>query len=123
VQSDVYPSQTISGAVRRGPRGDEVRLPGGTWVPCAINCYNTPRNATIDFLRRYDVFPAEGEQSLGGLDLLVSLLVQQVAHGDALQVSSSHSGGILGSRCKSRVNLVIQIEGTGPQRVTGMAHS
>jgi hypothetical protein len=57
VQSDVYPSQTISGAVRRGPRGDEVRLPGGTWVPCAINCYNTLRNATIDFWRRYDVFP------------------------------------------------------------------
>ena len=57
VQSDVYPSQTISGAVRRGPRGDEVRLPGGTWVPCGFNCYFTLRNATIDFWRRYDVFP------------------------------------------------------------------
>jgi hypothetical protein len=57
VQSEYYPSQTISGAVRRGPRGDEVRLPGGTWVPCGFNCYYTLRNATIDFWRRYDVFP------------------------------------------------------------------
>lgn len=57
VQSEIYPSQTISGAVRRGPRGDEVRLPGGTWVPCGFNCYFTLRNATIDFWRRYDVFP------------------------------------------------------------------
>jgi hypothetical protein len=57
VQSEIYPSQTVSGAVRRGPRGDEVRLPGGTWVPCGFNCYYTLRNATIDFWRRYDVFP------------------------------------------------------------------
>lgn len=57
VQSDLYPSQTISAPVRRGPRGDEVRLPGGTWVPCSFNCYFTFRNATVDFWRRYDVFP------------------------------------------------------------------
>jgi hypothetical protein len=57
VQSDLHPSKTISAPVRRGPRGDEVRLPGGTWVPCGFNCYFTLRNATIDFWRRYDVFP------------------------------------------------------------------
>lgn len=57
VQSDIYPSRTISGAVRAGPRGEEVRLPGGTWVPCGFNCAFTLRNATIDFWRRYDVFP------------------------------------------------------------------
>lgn len=57
VQSDLYPSENISAPVRRGPRGDEVRLPGGTWVPCSFNCYFTLRNATIDFWRRYDVFP------------------------------------------------------------------
>ena len=57
VQSDLYPSQTISAPVRRGPRGDEVMLPGGTWVPCGFNCYFTLRNATVDFWRRYDVFP------------------------------------------------------------------
>ena len=57
VQSDLYPSETISAPVRRGPRGDEVRLPGGTWVTCGFNCYFTVRNATVDFWRRYDVFP------------------------------------------------------------------
>lgn len=57
VQSDLYPSETVSAPVRRGPRGDEVRLPGGTWVPCSFNCYFTLRNATVDFWRRYDVFP------------------------------------------------------------------
>lgn len=56
-QSDYYPSQTISGAVRHGLRGDEVRLPGGTWAPCGFNCYFTLRNSTVDFWRRYDVFP------------------------------------------------------------------
>jgi hypothetical protein len=56
-QSDGYPSETVTGAVRRGPRGDEVRLPGGTWVPCGFNCYHTLKNATVDFWRRYDVFP------------------------------------------------------------------
>ena len=50
-------SETISAPVRSGPRGDEVRLPGGTWVPCGFNCDFTLRNATIDFWRRYDVVP------------------------------------------------------------------
>jgi hypothetical protein len=57
VESELYPSETISAPVRSGPCGDEVRLPGGTWVPCGFNCYFTLRNATIDFWRRYDVFP------------------------------------------------------------------
>jgi hypothetical protein len=56
-ESDWYPSGTATGAVRRTPRGDEVRLPGGTWVPCGFNCYHTLKNATVDFWRRYDVFP------------------------------------------------------------------
>jgi hypothetical protein len=56
-QSEYFPADTVTGAVRRGPRGDEVRLPGGTWVPCGFNCYFTLRNATVDFWRRYDVFP------------------------------------------------------------------
>jgi len=56
-QSDWYPAETATGAVRRTPRGDEVRLPGGTWVPCGFNCAFTLRNSTVDFWRRYDVFP------------------------------------------------------------------
>jgi hypothetical protein len=51
------PSETITAPVRRFPDGDQVRLPGGTWVRCEINCYHTLRNATIDFWRRYDAPP------------------------------------------------------------------
>jgi len=57
VPSQYDPSETISAPVRPTPRGDEVRLPGGTWVPCGFNCYFTLRNATINFWRRYDIFP------------------------------------------------------------------
>ncbi len=57
VPSQKDASESISGAVRSTPRGGEVRLPGGTWVPCGFNCYFTLRNATVDFWRRYDVFP------------------------------------------------------------------
>lgn len=57
VPSQKDASESISGAVRSTPRGDQVRLPGGTWVPCGFNCYFTLRNATVDFWRRYDVFP------------------------------------------------------------------
>ena len=35
-------------------KGDQVRLPGGAWVRCGINCYHTLRNATVDFWRHYD---------------------------------------------------------------------
>ena len=38
-----------------GRYGAEIRLPGGAWVRCGINCYHTLRNQTIDFWRRYDV--------------------------------------------------------------------
>ena len=57
VPSQLDASESVSGPVRSTPRGDEVRLPGGTWVPCGFNCYFTLRNATVDFWRRYDVFP------------------------------------------------------------------
>ena len=57
VPSQYDASESISAPVRSTPRGDEVRLPGGPWVPCGFNCYFTLRNATIDFWRRYDVFP------------------------------------------------------------------
>ena len=52
VESELYPSETISAPVRSGPRGDEVRLPGGTWVPCGFNCDFTLRNATTYFLSK-----------------------------------------------------------------------
>lgn len=40
---------SVSAPVRRGPRGLEVRLPGGTWIACARSCSNTLRTQTVDF--------------------------------------------------------------------------
>ena len=54
VTSQYDPTQSYSAPVRRSPDGDQVRLPGGTWVRCGINCYNTLRNATVDYWRRFD---------------------------------------------------------------------
>jgi hypothetical protein len=54
VTSQYDPTQSVTAPVRRLPKGDQVRLPGGTWVWCGINCYHTLRNATVDFWRRYD---------------------------------------------------------------------
>jgi hypothetical protein len=40
---------TVSGPVRAGRTGYEVRLPGGTWVACRTNCRETLRVETVDF--------------------------------------------------------------------------
>ena len=40
---------TVSGAVRPGPRGWQVRTPGGSWIDCVRNrCSETLRLATVD---------------------------------------------------------------------------
>lgn len=43
------PDGVVSAPVRPGPRGFQVRLPGGAWVYCAENCYETLRRETVDF--------------------------------------------------------------------------
>ncbi len=40
---------SVSGPVRRGREGWEVRLPRGTWIPCKRSCSDTLRLATVDF--------------------------------------------------------------------------
>lgn len=40
---------TISGPVRRGPVGWQVRMPGGSWIDCGRSCSQTLRQQTIDF--------------------------------------------------------------------------
>ncbi len=40
---------SVSAPVRPGPRGLEVRLPGGTWIDCGRSCSNTLRMQTVDF--------------------------------------------------------------------------
>ena len=44
-----YGHGTVSGPVRRGAKGFEVRMPGGTWIDCARNCGETLRRETVDF--------------------------------------------------------------------------
>ena len=39
----------VTAPVRPGRWGDEVRLPGGTWVDCGRSCENTLRHETVDF--------------------------------------------------------------------------
>ncbi len=39
----------VSGPIRRGRYGPEVRLPGGTWYGCAGDCRDTLRAETVDF--------------------------------------------------------------------------
>jgi hypothetical protein len=39
----------VSGAVRRGRAGYEVRMPGGTWIDCGRSCADTLRRETVDF--------------------------------------------------------------------------
>ncbi len=48
VQSN-YTADTVSGCVRHGRRGPEVRLPSGAWIPCNFGCATTLRTQTIDF--------------------------------------------------------------------------
>jgi hypothetical protein len=40
---------TVSGPVRLGPTGYEVRLPGGTWIACRRSCSETLRVESVDF--------------------------------------------------------------------------
>lgn len=44
-----YTADTVSGCVRYGRRGPEVRLPSGAWIPCHFGCADTLRSQSIDF--------------------------------------------------------------------------
>lgn len=45
-----YGNGVVSGPVRQSGRGFyEVRMPGGTWIPCKRDCGETLREETIDF--------------------------------------------------------------------------
>jgi hypothetical protein len=52
VPSAKDPAKTITGLVRYGPHGDQVRLPNGTWVLCAITCEVTLRQNSFDLWER-----------------------------------------------------------------------
>jgi hypothetical protein len=44
-----YGKGCITGAVRRGRFDNEVRLPGGTWIGCKLDCKETLREESVDF--------------------------------------------------------------------------
>jgi hypothetical protein len=39
----------ITAPTRPGQFGPEVRLPGGTWISCKLDCPTTLRDETVDF--------------------------------------------------------------------------
>jgi len=51
---------SISGPVRLARYGYEVRLPGGTWMPCGRSCSETLRRETVDFWENHSQGKSEG---------------------------------------------------------------
>lgn len=46
-----FGSDCITAPTRPARFGPEVRLPGGTWISCKLDCKSTLRDETIDFWR------------------------------------------------------------------------
>jgi hypothetical protein len=51
---------SVSGPVRRGQNGWEVRMPRGTWLECKRTCSETLRLATVDFWETQGPNPPDG---------------------------------------------------------------
>ena len=43
-----YGNGTVTGPVRKGPKGLQVRTPGGNWYYCRASCSETLRAETVD---------------------------------------------------------------------------
>lgn len=57
-----YGHGTMSGPVRPGARGgNEVRMPGGTWIDCGRHCDETQRRETVDFWESRDTKTNPGD--------------------------------------------------------------
>jgi hypothetical protein len=52
VPSAKHPGKKVTGLVRFGPHGDQVRLPNGSWVLCAVTCAVTLYQNTFDLWER-----------------------------------------------------------------------
>ena len=55
-----YGNGSVSGAVREGHNGPQVRLPGGTWVNCVRSCSDTLRRQSVDFWQNQPNGPDRG---------------------------------------------------------------
>ena len=51
-----YGNGTISAPVRSAQYGWQVRLPGGVWIYCELNCFQTLRDETVDFYETIDEY-------------------------------------------------------------------
>ena len=49
-----YNPGTVTGPIRQGRLGLQVRLPGGTWLYCERTCGDTLRDNTLDFWNQYE---------------------------------------------------------------------
>jgi hypothetical protein len=65
VQARSHPQESVTGAVRRGRWGEEVRLPGGSWISCKGDCRNTLREETVDFWERMEDKDRDGPTPRG----------------------------------------------------------
>jgi len=54
-----YNNGTISAPVRPAQYGWQVRLPGGAWIYCELNCFQTLRDQTIDFYEVVDEYSGD----------------------------------------------------------------
>lgn len=50
-----FGSQCISAPTRPARFGPEIRLPGGTWISCKLDCKSTLRDETLDFWHLRDL--------------------------------------------------------------------
>ncbi len=60
---------SISGPIRRGRNGLEVRMPRGTWLECKRSCSETLRLATVDFWETQGRTPPDGGPNYFSFDL------------------------------------------------------
>jgi len=54
-----YNNGTISAPVRPAKYGWQVKLPGGAWIYCEVNCFQTLRDQTIDFYNVIDEYSGD----------------------------------------------------------------
>ncbi len=54
-----YNNGTVSAPVRPAQYGWQVRLPGGVWIYCELNCFQTLRDQTIDFYNVIDEYSGD----------------------------------------------------------------
>jgi hypothetical protein len=60
-----FGNRTVVGPVRRARLGYEVRLPGGTWVDCRLDCAEALRVESIDFWETHGRNGVAGHRLLG----------------------------------------------------------